>query len=802
MLPENVAGGSAKVGARTARSSWSAAERLARPIWVGLAMALGAGSARGQETGNDSVVRLPPDPPTAHLGFRPGADRRVADWAQVTTYLDVLARQSDRVRLDTIGRSTLDRPMVLLTITDAANHTRLEAIRSAQAEMADPRLIANPQRRQELLRDSPLVVLITSAIHPTEVGGTLVPLNIAYRLASTTDPFLLRVLRESVVLIVPSVNPDGVDLVADWYRESLGTPWEGSPPPALYHHYTGHDNNRDWYSFTQVETRNVVERVYNTWHPQIVHDMHQQGMNGSRFFVPPWTDPIEPNVDPLLTAAANALGTAVAWDLLRQGKKGVEVNAVYDAWSPSRAYAHYHGAVRVLSETASARLATPVEITAADIESAGDNLSAATWNHPVPWPGGRWSLADIVDYMESGALSLLNRAVASRQAWLENFVRVGERAVAGWPDWPRAWIIPAGQGNEGAVAELVRILRTGGVELSVATSDLTLGDSTWPAGSLVVGMRQPYAAFVQMLLARQAYPGSMQYPAGPPRVPYDVTAHNLPLFLGLSVEPVRGLPRGELERLEGDVEGTARHAEGLSARPGLLVGLYQPHIPATDEGWTRWLFDRYQVPYATLHDQQIRRGDLARRFTSIVLPSVDPTLLDDGWAPGSMPVEFTGGLGSAGVQQLRTFVEAGGTLVALGHSATWAAERLDLPVVNRLRDQPPEAFFAPGAQVSLEVDTVTATGRGMRPQTAAWLEGGAAFDLPAASPARRVAGYGRRPRVLSGWVHGVSVLAGAAAVVEVPLGAGKIVLFGIDPQQRGLSMATFPLLFNALRPAG
>ena len=304
-----------------------------------------------------------------------------------------------------------------------------------------------------------------------------------------------------------------------------------------------------------------------------------------------------------------------------------------------------------------------------------------------------------------------------------------------------------------------------------------------------------------MLLAPQAYPGSMQYPAGPPRAPYDVTAHNLPLFLGVRVEPVRGWPRGELERVEGEVEAPVRHAEGLSGRPGLLVGLYQPYIPATDEGWTRWLFDGYQVPYATLHDQQIRRGDLDRRFTSIVLPSVEPSVLDEGWAPGSMPVEFTGGLGSPGVQALRDFVEAGGTLVALGHSATWAAERLDLPVVNRLRDQPREAFFAPGAQVSLEVDTVTVIGRGVRPPTAAWIEGGAAFDLPAHSPARTVAGYGTRPRVLSGWVHGVDVLAGASAVVEVPLGAGRVVLFGIDPQQRGLSMATFPLLFNALRPA-
>jgi len=769
---------------------------------LGLVLLLWSGAAAAQEPAQERAVRLPPDPPSAHLGFRPGEDRQVADWGQVTEYLEVLARQSERVRLDTIGRSTLDRPMILLTITSAANQERLRQIRSAQAELADPRRLVGPERREELVRSARLVVLITSAIHPTEVAGTLAPLNLAYRLASTTDPALLTVLREAVVLIVPSLNPDGVDMVAEWYRESLGTPWEGTPPPGLYHHYTGHDNNRDWYSFTQVETRNVVEQVYNVWHPQIVHDIHQQGTDGSRFFVPPWADPIEPNVDPLLTAATNALGTAVAWDLLRQGKTGIVVNAGYDAWSPARAFAHYHGAVRVLSETASARLATPVDITAEELQAAaGDAGPGRSWNNPLPWSGGRWAMSDILSYMEAGALSLLKRAVASRTEWLENFVAVGERAVAGWPSWPRAWVIPAGQAADAGVAELKRILLTAGVEIDSSATPITLGDRTWPAGSLVVGMRQPYAAFVQMLLAPQAYPGKLEHPGGPPRRPYDVTAHNLPLFLGVEAVPIGRLPRMPLARLHGPPAPTPRYAEGLSGQAGLLVGLYQPWVPATDEGWTRWLFDGYEVPYATLRNAQIRQGGLARRFTSIVLPSVEPTVLDEGWASDRMPVEFTGGLDATAIEALRTFVEDGGTLVALGRSASWVAERLQLPVADRLRDQSPDVFFAPGAQISLRVDTATAIGRGLPPRTAAWIEGGAAFDLPARSDARVVASYGAQPRVLSGWVHGAGVLAGAHAVVEVPLGSGRVVLYGIDPQQRGLSMATFPLLFNALRAA-
>lgn len=746
-----------------------------------------------------AAVELPPVAPGTYLGFRPGADREIADWGQITGYLETLARQSDRVRLDTIGRSTLDRPMLLVTVTDASNQRRLPEIRAVQRKLADPRRLEGPEERRELVRSAPLVALITSGVHPTEVGGSLVPLTLAYRLASANDEETRRILRESVVLIIPAVNPDGVDMVAEWYRQSLDTPWEGSAPPFLYHHYTGHDINRDWYTFTQVETRNVVERVYNSWYPQVVHDMHQQGAYGSRFFVPPWMDPIEPNVDPLLVAAANSLGTAIAWDLIRQGLTGVVVNAGYDAWSPGRAYAHYHGAVRLLSETASARLATPLDVLPEELEAPpGAEATGRTWNQPAPWAGGRWGMSEVVDYMQAGALAFLRNATASRPAWIENFIAVGERAVAGWADWPAAWIVPPGTGNGDARAELLRILTTAQVEVEIATTELRGGGSTWPVGSLLVRMRQPYAAFAQMLLAPQEYPSGRPV-AGIRPTPYDVTAHNLPLFLGLRAVPLARPPSGETEPVAAEGDAIRHHASGVSGQPGLLVGLYQPWVPSTDEGWTRWLFDRFEVPYASLRDRELRRGDLSRRFTSIVLPSVDPEVLDRGWAAGSMPVEYTGGLGSIGVQSLREFVEAGGTLVALGRSAGWAAERLDLDVGDRLSGQSPDEFLAPGAQVSLVVDTTTGIGRGMPGETAAWLEGGAAFDLTPGSPAIRIAGYGRRPRVLSGWVRGVDMLANAAAVVEVPVGLGRVVLYGIDPQQRGISLATFPLLFNALR---
>lgn len=753
----------------------------------------------GAVTGSFAQPTGAPLSPAAYLGFMPGADYRVVDWGQVTGYLEGLARESARVRLDTIGRTTLDRPMVLVTVSHPDNLARLEELQNIQRRLADPRLISGEAERDSLVRAGRLVVLVTAAIHPTEVGSAMLPLNLAYRLASATDLETRRVLRECVVLIVPAVNPDGVDLVAEWYRGSRGRPWEGTAPPFLYHHYTGHDLNRDWYAFTQVETQNVVRRVHNVWHPQILHDVHQQSPTGGRFTLPPWLDPIEPNVDPHLIAATNALGTAVAWEMHREGKRGIEVHSGYDAWSPSRAYTHYHAGVRILSETASAELATPREVAQEELagpESRGADRRA--WNRPAPWRGGRWTIGDIVAYMESGAMAVLRVAAADREAWLENFVLVGERAVAGWPEWPEAWVIPANQPAAAGVAELLRILRTAQVEVRVARSGIVAGAETFPAGSLVIDMHQPYASFVQATLQATEYPEIGVGSDGLRPEPYDVTAHNLPLLLGVRAVALDRAPAVSLEEI-GEVEGSGPAYRGLSDSPSVMVGLYQPYVPSMDEGWTRWFLDRYAVPYRTLHDRDIRQGDLIEQYTAIVLPSIDPETLTEGWGEGAMPAEYTGGLGPDGGRALAAFVEDGGTLVALGLSSTYVAEELSLPLTDRLRDQPRDVFEAPGALVTLSVDTATAVGAGMPEAGAAWLEGGHAFDLPPGAAGTIIATYGARPRALSGYVTGIAILAGAAAVVELEKGDGRVVLFGIRPQYRGQSLATLPLLFNALR---
>src|SRR6266704_445764 len=343
--------------------------------------------------------------PRSVLGFEPGDDRKLVEWPVLVRYYEALARASDRVDLKVLGKTTLGAPFIALVISSPQNLRRLDHYRQLNAQLADPRTLRSSRAARDALQNGKTIVLVTSSIHSTEVGGHLSPVALAYRLATDTSAATRAILDNVILWLVPSQNPDGVTIVAHWYNRTLGTAAEGTEPPELYHHYTGHDNNRDWYAFTQVETQLTVDSLYNVWHPQIVHDIHQMEQRGARLFLPPYLDPVEPNVDPLLIDGVNALGSEIAWELAGQGKTGISINSTYDAWTPARAYQHYHGGVRILSEAASADLATPIDIPFDRLQarSRGYNPRERSWNFTNPWRGGRWSLRDIVSYQTEGA---------------------------------------------------------------------------------------------------------------------------------------------------------------------------------------------------------------------------------------------------------------------------------------------------------------------------------------------------------------------------------------------------------------
>jgi len=788
------------------------------------------------------------------IGFTPGDDKKLASWAQIVDYFKRLEQQSDRLKFQELGKTTLGRPFVLATISSPSNLARLEYFKEIQRKLADPRTFnSNDNEAEKLIAEGRTIVLITCGIHSTEVGGNLVSMNIAHKLASDDSAETREILERCIVLLVPSLNPDGVEIVKTWYDKTIGTPGEGTSPPELYHHYTGHDNNRDWYAFTQVETQLTIDKVHNVWHPQIVHDIHQQGENGSRFFLPPYVEPWEPNIPPIIQAGVNFMGSTMAWELIAEGKAGVVTNGVYDAWTPARAYQHYHGGIRILSETASARIASPTNIPFDQLApQIGVNPKVRSANFPLVWQGGEWRLANIVDYMQSGAFALMRNAARYRERWLRDFYKVGKDAVRERkPGETFAFLIQAsgatdflskedktklslalnelqaqyGNATEPAQAyktewiekirpilvrgdywrsegaqRLLAILKRGGVEIIRAESPFEADGKMYPAGTNIIPMAQPYGGFAKTLLERQKYPDIREYPGGPPRRPYDVTAHTLPLLMGINAVSVKNpfvLPKNAYPLADLWIERGYRDS---NAR----VAIYKSYAASMDEGWTRWIFEQVKQKYAPLNDQDIRAGNLRSRFDSIVIPAQSSQQLFSGLSAERYPANVAGGLGSSGVEALKRFVQDGGTLITLNEASQFAIDKLAVPVKNLLEGVPPKDFYCPGSILKIKVDTSSPITRGAPmlesspDETIAWVEGSLAFETTSPD-ARTIARFAdSNDLLLSGWLLGGEKLANKAAIMEVTMGKGRVIMFAFRPQYRGQSIATLPFLFNAI----
>ena len=745
--------------------------------------------------------------PEEIIGFRPGDDRKLASWASIVDYFKKLDAASDRVRFAELGRTTMGAPFVMATISAPENLARLSEFKEIQRQLADPRTITRggrdaEGRARQLIARGKTIVLITCGIHSTEVGSTLSSMLIAHRLASSDDPVVRRVLRETVVLLVPSLNPDGVDIVKNWYDRTLGTPYEGTGPPVLYHKYTGHDNNRDWYAFTQVETQLTVDLIHNAWHPQIVHDIHQQGEYGARLFLPPYMQPVEPNVPRKIIEGYSELGNAMAAEMRAAGLQGITTNSTYDAWTPARAYSHYHGGVRILSETASAKIATPLTVQFKELRTReGYDPQRESANFGPVWRGGEWRLGDITKYMTAGAFALLGHAAENRERWLTRFYEVGREAVRERRGGELfAYVIPHAQSaaqtqNDG---QLIRILQRGGVEVDYA-GPFTLGGARYASGAAIIRMDQPYGGFAKALLEAQRYP-DLRDETGRPISPYDVTAHTLPLLMGVEARPVNA--PFKYPKLSARIFTDAAAAPPASR---VRLALYRSHVPSMDEGWTRWTLERHNISYTSLEDGEARAGALRAKYDAILIPDHSPRALLEGHRKGAMPEELTGGLGAEGVKSLREFVEAGGTLILLNRASDFAITQLALPVRDVTEGLKETEFYVPGSILRTELDTSHPVARGMPRESIAWAEDSPAFELADAKEAARVRVVARYPAtadpLLSGWLLGAERLRGKAALVEITQCKGRIYLFGFRPQYRAQSYATYPLLFNAIRQA-
>lgn len=795
-----------------------------------------------------------PRSPRDLLGFTPGDDRKVADWKQITDYFEQLG-QFERVRVRRLGTTTLGRPLIAAFISSPENIRELDRYREIQRRLADPRLVRDEAERDRLIKEGKTVVVISCSIHSTEIVASQMSMQLAYQLASAQDAETREILNNTILILIPSPNPDGIDIVADWYRRSLGKPWEGSEPPELYHAYAGHDDNRDWFMLNLRETRAVTRLLWKEWFPQIVYDVHQQGTTGSRFFVPPFFDPPNPHIAPLLLREVGLIGHKIAADAEAAGFRGVVTNAMYDTWwhGGFRTAPYFHNAVGILTEAASARLMTPVKVTPEQLRRASVRgmptalPESPTTNFPDPWPGGEWRARDIMELELTASRSVLSMAAKYRERYLRNFYELGRRAL-NWPPGDRdevlAYVIPAGQGKDEAVAKLVTLLVEQGVEvhrmdaelhLMLATgrgtiyNDLKDAPPEWPLGSYLVYLRQPYRANVQALFERQLYPDRLA--GGAPERPYDVAGWTLPMQMGVEAYPVAHIREPESQRRLTLVreEAEVRRDLGLMAnaakmewadrargvalvkevspilnpiRRPVRLALYKGWTGSMDEGWTRWLFDTFNVPYTSLRDADVRGGKLSAKYDVIVLPSMRLREIVEGRAKETAPAEFIGGITESGVNNLRRFVEEGGTLVCWDDSTELPLKHFNLPVRNVLDGLRPADFYCPGSVLRVEVETSHPLARGYRSEADAYFVNSAAFEVTDTRTAHVVARYAGKDEVLrSGWLLGADKLAGRAALVEATLGRGRVILFGFRPQHRGQTWGTFPFIFNAIESA-
>lgn len=509
---------------------------------------------------DETPVRETPAPqiptPEEFFGFPMGADRRLAHWDRMVDYFTLIGERSDRVAVRELGKTTLGHPYLLAAVSTPDAIDDLPRYRAMQRELADPRR-TTPERAAEIGRTGKAVVLIGANVHATEIGTSQVMNDLIHRLATERSPWVDHLLDNAIVLLIPSQNPDGQRMVVEWHRRNLGTPYEGSPLPGLYHEYAGHDNNRDSFMLTQVETRLLNDVLYREWLPEVYLDVHQMGNANARIFVPPFKNPPNPNVDPLVWTQVNQLGQAMASRLHEADKPGVLWGELYSAYwqGANNTNPWWHNMVGLLTEVASANLAAPVRQQRASpyrrLQAArggslgirrGFGLPLAPprdtqprMNYPRPWLGGLWTFGDVVEHHALAIEGLLESVANNRATLKRNFYVMNRRAIDRFADGsPYAFVIPAEQRDPFAAAALVRLLQAEAAEIDVAAEPFVADGRVHPAGTYVARLSQPFGRWIKDVLEPQTYPDiRWPHPGAPIDKPYDVTAWTLGMLMGV-----------------------------------------------------------------------------------------------------------------------------------------------------------------------------------------------------------------------------------------------------------------------------
>ena len=478
--------------------------------------------------------------PASVLGHTPGDDYYLANYEDAIQYFHELAAHSDRVKMFTVGKSTEGRDIEIAVISSPQNLAKLDEYKAIARRLATAQGLDDAQAL-ELARSSKVIVHIDGGLHSSEVAGGQHSIALAYKLASAQgDPEIDNILDNVILMLWPTLNPDGQDMVVSWYRKNLGTRFEVSPMPWLFQDYVGHDNNRDGYMLNMKESQ-VVTKAEIEYSPVIFYCQHQTAPFPARIWIPPFSDPISSNISPYVRSWFNVIGTNMTAYLDAHQMPGAISESKFDNWYPG--FVDYAGSFRneisFFTETALYRYATPRFYTVDEFPKDMQDLKALTM-YTTPWQGGWWRLKDAVDYMVAASMSVLDTAARYRETLLYNRYQAARDNIRRYQHQPPfAYVIPSVQTDGPEAQLLAHIMQENGIEIRESQTGFRANDKDYPAGSWVILMNQPYTSLAKELLEVQRYPAALFTESQKPvDLPYDVTGWTLPMQMGVRVDPV------------------------------------------------------------------------------------------------------------------------------------------------------------------------------------------------------------------------------------------------------------------------
>lgn len=496
--------------------------------------------------------------PESVIGFEVGADFHLATYDQSLAYFQKLEESSDQIRLFKVGKTSFGRDWYFSAISTKENLDNLERYKEIAQKLAHPEGLTDEEAKA-LSREGKPFVHIDGGLHASEVAGAQHTITLAYELLSSDEPKIKDILENTIVLLWPSLNPDGQNIVADWYHSNVGTPYEVAPLPVLYQKYIGHDNNRDAYMLNMIESR-VIARAWREWEPQIIHVHHQTSPFPTRIWLPPFAEPIASQTPPIMAREVNMIGMAIAQALESNNQPGaVHMGTGFDAWYPG--YVDYMPMMQNIAaywtETALYRYATPGFYTINDYPRNRSDLRAESL-YSSPWKGGWWRIKDAMDYMQTASIAVLEYASKYGETVLYNRYQAGRNTIEKYTEEPPyAYFIPQQQRDPVRPVELLKRLAYSGIRVEQLSETVEFNNISYPAGTWVIPMDQEYGELARQLLDVQTYPDLREYPQGPPEQPYDAAGWTLPFTFEVKVTPAMTPLTEEVKSAMKLVEGSA-----------------------------------------------------------------------------------------------------------------------------------------------------------------------------------------------------------------------------------------------------